>query len=328
MYYLTATLYKESDAIDDLIERVGFREISVCGKKLLLNGKPVRILGFNRHEAYNSLGCSIPLQAMARDIALIKETGANSVRTCHYPNDEMFLDLCDETGLLVWEEAHARGFDEEWMKNPNLIPQSLDCIEEMIENHYNHPSIYCWGIFNECASHTEFGRECYKALYDKISSMDKSRPKTSASNNPHTDLCYDLEEMVSVNIYPRWYTFNSTDIQKTVNGLKKHMEETQNEDKPLIISEIGAGAIYGYRNENQCKWSEEGQAKILDAQLTACLENEDVCGLYVWQFCDCRVDESWFYGRPGCNNNKGIVDEFRRKTLAFNVVKDIFHKYI
>ncbi len=327
LYFLGAVLEKDGKAVDDLIERIGFREIATDGKKLLLNGNPLRIMGFNRHESFNSLGCSIPLQAMMRDMALIKETGANSIRTSHYPNDELFLDLCDEMGILVWEEGHARGLDTKKMENPNFIPQSLDCIEEMIENHYNHPSIIMWGILNECASDTEFGRECYKTLYDKIDSMDKSRPKTSASNKPNTDICLDMEEIVSVNIYPMWYGFNPTGVGKTIDDFKAYMNQTQNSNKPLIISEIGAGAIYGYRNENKCKWSEERQAEILEKQITAVLDDKDVCGVFVWQFCDCRVDESWFYGRPGCNNNKGIVDEFRRKKLAFNVVKDIFNKY-
>lgn len=180
LYTIAAAIYTNGEVADDLIDKVGFREIETRGKELLLNGKPIKIMGFNRHECYNSLGSSIPLQAMMRDLALIKEAGANSIRTCHYPNDEMFLDLCDEMGILVWEEGHARGFDLKKMENPNFIPQSLDCIEEMIENHYNHPSIIMWGILNECASDTPFGRECYKTLYDKIDSMDSSRPKTSA----------------------------------------------------------------------------------------------------------------------------------------------------
>lgn len=327
LYTIAATIYANGEAVDDLIDKVGFREIETRGKELLLNGKPIKIMGFNRHECYNSLGSSIPLQAMMRDLALIKEAGANSIRTCHYPNDELFLDLCDEMGILVWEEGHARGFDLKKMENPNFIPQSLDCIEEMIENHYNHPSIIMWGILNECASDTPFGRECYKTLYDKIDSMDSSRPKTSASNKNTTDICFDLEEIVSVNLYSLWYSFHPDNVSKGINDIKDHMKETGNGNKPFIISEIGAGAIYGYRNENSCKWSEERQAEILEKQLTASLEDDDVCGLFIWQFCDARVDESWFYGRPGSNNNKGIVDEFRRKKLAFNVVKNIFGKY-
>lgn len=327
LYQLIATLYKDGVATDDLIDKVGFREIKIQGKEILLNGKPIKIMGFNRHECYNSLGSSIPLQAMMRDLALIKEAGANSIRTCHYPNDEMFLDLCDELGLLVWEEAHARALNEEKMSNPNFIPQSLACIEEMIENHYNHPSVIMWGILNECVSDTEFGRECYKTLYDKIDSLDKSRPKTSASNRNTTDICFDLEEIVSVNLYSMWYSHHSDKVSDGIKAIKDHMKETGNENKPFIISETGAGAIYGYRNENHCKWSEERQAEILEQQLTTAFEDSDICGVFIWQFCDVRVDDSWFYGRPGSNNNKGIVDEFRRKKLAFNTVKRIFEKY-
>lgn len=327
LYTLAATLYKNGNATDDLIDKVGFREITTHGKELLLNGNPIKLMGFNRHECYNSLGSSVPLQAMMRDLALIKEAGANSLRTCHYPNDELFLDLCDEMGIMVWEEGHARGLDAKQMQNPNFIPQSLNCIEEMIENHYNHPSIIMWGILNECVSDTQFGRECYKTLYNKIYSMDKSRPKTSASNRSKTDICFDLEEIVSINLYPLWYTSQLYSVSEGINDIKNHMKETGTDNKPFIISEIGAGAIYGYRNENKCKWSEERQAEILEKQLTTTLEDDDVCGVFVWQFSDVRVDESWFFSRPGSNNNKGIVDEYRRKKLAFNTVKSIFKKY-
>ena len=325
LYELKAELLSGGAPVDDLIDRVGFREIRAEGKRLLLNGEPIRLLGFNRHEDYNSLGSSIPLQAMMRDLALIKETGANCVRTCHYPNDELFLDLCDEMGLLVWEEAHARGLVESQMQNPNFIPQSLKCIDEMIRSHYNHPSIFCWGILNECVSDTEFGRECYKTLFERILSLDESRPRTFASNKHFKDICFDTEEIVSINMYPLWYTFFETESTKRMlDKLKDHVAETGNSEKPFIISEIGAGAIYGYRSETNCKWSEERQAEILDAQLTDVLADPDVTGVFIWQFSDVRVDESWFNSRPRCMNNKGIVDEYRRRKLAFSVVKRHF----
>ena len=325
LYELSATLYDGERAVDDLIDRVGFREIKTEGKKLLLNGKPYRLLGFNRHEDYNSLGSSIPLQAMMRDLALIKESGANSIRTCHYPNDELFLDLCDEMGILVWEEAHARGLNEKQMSNPCFIPQSLKCIEEMITHHYNHPAIFCWGLLNECVSDTEFGRECYITLLDRIRSLDQSRPRTFASNKHFKDICFDTEELVSINMYPLWYTFFETESTKRMlDKLKDHVEETGNSHKPFIVSEIGAGGIYGYRAESACKWSEERQAQILDAQLTDVLADPDVTGVFIWQFSDVRVDESWFNSRPRSMNNKGVVDEYRRRKLAFEVVKRHF----
>ena len=325
MYLISAELYSDGEAIDDLIERVGFRTVRVMGKKILFNEKPIRILGFNRHEDYNSLGSSIPLQAMMRDIALILETGANSIRTCHYPNDELFLDACDELGLLVWEEAHARGLNEEKMKNPNFIPQSLKCIEEMIASHYNHPTIFCWGMLNECVSDTEFGRQCYTELFDKITACDQSRPRTFASNKQFKDLCFDLEDIVSINLYPLWYDFfKGASVEETIEKLKEYTAKTGNGGKPFIVSEIGAGGIYGYRTDSECKWSEERQAKILDKQLEVVLSDEDIAGVFIWQFSDVRVDESWFGMRPRCENNKGIVDEYRRKKLAFETVKRRF----
>ena len=325
LYTLCAKLYGEGVVIDDLIDRVGFREIKSEGKKLLMNGEPLRLLGFNRHEGFNSLGSSVPLQAMMRDLALIKDAGANSIRTCHYPNDELFLDLCDEMGIMVWEEAHARGLSEEQMKNPNFLPQSLACVDEMIACHYNHPSIFCWGILNECSSDTEYGRSCYKALFDRIYELDSSRPRTFASNKHFRDICFDLEEIVSANLYPNWYDFKDLSTpERTVSSLIDYAEKHNGNNKPFIISEIGAGAIYGYRSETVCKWSEERQAQILDEQLTAVLSNDDVTGVFIWQFCDVRVDESWFSSRPKAMNNKGIVDEYRRKKLAFEVVKRHF----
>ena len=325
LYSLRAAVLENGITVDDLIDRVGFREIKIDGKKILFNDKPIRLLGFNRHEDYNSLGSSIPLQAIMRDIALMKDAGANSVRTCHYPNDELFLDICDELGLLVWEEAHARGLNEGNMRNPNFIPQSEKCIDEMIENHYNHPTIFCWGMLNECVSDTEFGRECYKTLFDRIASNDTSRPKTFASNKQLKDICFDLEEIVSINLYPLWYDFyKGATAEEYINQLKDYTAKTGNGHKPFIVSEIGAGAIYGYRSDSQCKWSEEGQAIIIDKQLSAVLSDEDITGVFLWQFSDVRVDESWFSSRPRCENNKGIVDEYRRKKLAFEVVKRHF----
>ena len=324
LYFLKAEVEQNGEKIDDLIERVGFREIKCEGKKILLNGNPIKLKGFNRHEDYNSLGSSIPLQAIMRDIALMQDVGANAVRTCHYPNDELFLDVCDEMGMLVWEEEHARGLEETEMSHPNFIPQSIDCIDEMITNHYNHPSIFCWGMLNECVSHTEFGRSCYETLYNRITENDKSRPRTSASNRYDDDICLDLADIVSMNIYPDWYPGWPDTMEATLEKLKGNIAKTGNGDKPLIISEIGAGAVYGFRSETMCKWSEDYQAKTLDKQLEGILADDDISAVFLWQFADCRVDESIFLVRPRSVNNKGILDEYRRRKLSYDVVKKHF----
>lgn len=146
LYLLNLTLSVNGAVTDDLIERVGFRSVEAKDGRIFVNGSPVRLRGFNRHEDYPADGCAVSLQHMVQDLDLMRDMNANAVRTCHYPNDERFLDLCDERGILVWEENHARGFGLERMQNPNFERQCEDCIREMIENHYNHPSIIIWGI--------------------------------------------------------------------------------------------------------------------------------------------------------------------------------------
>ena len=317
-----ASAPSEGQILDDLIERFGFREIKVSGDQILFNGVRMKLKGFNRHEDYAEFGSSVPLAAMQRDIMLIKDTGANCVRTCHYPNDERFLDLCDENGLFVWEEAHGRGLNEDRMRNPHFLEQSRLSITEMITEHYNHPSIFVWGLLNECASDTAYGRSCYAELIELIRSLDRSKPVTFASNKFFEDICLDLVDIVSYNIYPKWY--NNTPCDESLAGCIEYIRANGGAGKPIIISEIGAGAVYGYRTNIRCKWSEEYQLDALDEQLSTVLNNPECSGVIVWQFADCRIDEGWFAKRPKSQNNKGVVDMYRREKLSYAKVKEIF----
>ncbi len=324
LYHITATLLDASgEAVDDLIDRVGFRQVKTEGKDILLNGRKLFIKGFCRHEDHPQFGCALPFSAIQYDLALAKDLGANSIRTSHYPNDEIFLDLCDEQGILVWEENHARGLSEEDMRNPHFEQQCEDCIREMITSHYNHPSIYIWGILNECASHTEYGRKCYEAQYALIRKLDTSRLRSSASCQFKTDICFGYPEVVSYNIYPKWY--HDTPVKEYLSDLYDWIQtDTEGSGKPFLITETGAGAIYGYRTPTHVKWSEEYQADALNEQIGAIFEQKGCSGIYVWQFCDVRVCDSWFDKRPRTMNNKGIVDEYRRPKLAYETVKKWF----
>ncbi len=327
LYMINAELYVNGKAEDDLTDRFGFREIVVEGSKILLNGKPVRIKGVCRHEDHPQYGCALPCEAMAYDLALIKDLGANSVRTTHYPNDERFLDMCDEMGILVWEENHARGLNEEAMRNPFFEPQAEQVITEMIESHYNHPCIYIWGILNECASETEYGRKCYAAQFELIRKMDTTRPCSFASCRIKNDICLDLPDVVSFNIYPQWYL--DIPVKEYLDDLYEWIQDdTPGTGKPFLITETGAGGLYGYRNPEHSKWTEEYQAYALEKQLTSILANSGCMGVYIWQFCDNRVSEECFAGRPRTMNNKGIVDEFRRHKLSYDVVKRIYQSDI
>ena len=324
LYLISAVLDDQTgQKVDDLIDRFGFREVAVRGKDILLNGRKLRIKGFCRHEDHPQFGCSLPIDAMWQDLLIMKDLGANSVRTSHYPNDELFLDLCDETGILVWEENHARGLSEEAMRNPNFERQCEDCICEMVESHYNHPSIYIWGILNECASHTEYGKSCYEAQLSLIRRLDPSRPRSFASCQFKNDLCFGLAEVTAYNIYPLWY--HDTSVQEYLEDLYEWIQNcTEGAGKPFLVTEIGAGAIYGYRSPGREKWSEEYQAWAIGKQLDAVLSHEHTSGVYIWQFSDCKVCAGWFGTRPRTMNNKGIVDEYRRPKMAYEIVREKF----
>ncbi len=323
LYTVTAELERNGQPFDDLVDRFGFREIAIAGKQILLNGEPIQIRGVCRHEDHPQYGCALPFQAMAYDLQQIRDLGANSLRTAHYPNDERFLDLCDSLGILVWEENHARGLSLEQMKNPNFERQAEQVTREMVWQHYNHPSIYIWGILNECASDSEYGKTFYQKQLDLIREMDSTRPRSFASCKFKTDLCFGLPEVVSYNIYPKWY--HDTPAGEYIADLYEWIQtETEGAGKPFLITEIGAGGLYGYRSPYHTKWSEEYQAEALKEQLEAVFSFPDCAGGYIWQYCDIRISEEWWGGRPRTMNNKGIVDEYRRPKLCYEVVKRCF----
>jgi len=325
LYFINYTLVCDGKEIDDLIDRVGMRVVGIKGHSITVNGEPIVMIGVNRHEDHGSVGCAIPLQMMYSDISLIRDMGANAVRTCHYPNDERFLDLCDENGLYVWEEHHSRGLDDKDITPPLFMEQSAQVTYEMLHYHYNHPSIVIWGCLNECPSDSEIGRPVYEKHFEMLHS-DKSRPASFASNRIEKDWCLDLVDVCSFNIYPLWYG------NETPEDRMKHMQEFLTEKgqfhKPVIISEFGAGGIYNFHDVMNAKWSEEYQAEVMEKSIKAYLEAPFVTGMFIWQFCDTRVtQEKWALQRPNSRNNKGLVDEYRRPKMAYYTTKKLFNEY-
>ncbi len=327
LVYVKAELQREGLPVDDLTERTGLRTVGTEGRKIILNGAPIRLAGFNRHEDHPDFGCALPLPMMLKDIELMRGMGTNAVRTSHYPNDSRFLDLCDEWGLLVFEENHARGLRDEKFEHPRLREQCLACNEEMVTQHFNHPSIVMWGILNECMSDSEAGRMVYKEQFDQLRALDPSRPLTYATFRMREDLCQDLPDICSWNQYPNWYIHMKPN--ESLDIIFEHQDAHGLADRPLMVSEFGAGAIPGYRDPiRKGKWSEERQCELLEELLADYTQNPRVEGLFIWQFCDIRVDESWAMQRPRTMNNKGIVDEYRRPKLSAAVVKRYFEAWL
>ncbi|WP_172198574.1 glycoside hydrolase family 2 protein [Saccharibacillus qingshengii] len=311
--------------VDDWIDRIGFRRIDTEGGQLRVNGLEVRLQGVNRHEDHARSGAALSFADMLHDLELIRDLGCNAVRTSHYPNDERFLDLCDEFGLLVWEENHARGLSEQQMRQPNFRRQSEAVTREMVEQHGNHPSIVIWAILNECASDTLYGRSIYESELALIRELDPSRPRTFASHHGERDICLDLADIVSVNLYPGWYT--DEDPGQLMQQTAAWAGRLGGEGKALILSEFGADGYYGFRSRERVKGSEERQCDILDDNLRAYLdEDSPLAGVFIWQFGDCRVTEAtgWLLSRGCTRNSKGLVDGYRRPKLAYDTVREHF----
>ncbi len=324
LYALSATL-----AEDDLVERVGLREVRVDGRSLLLNGEPLELRGFNRHDAHPQFGCGLPEALLAADVQILQDLGANFVRGSHYPQDPRFLDLCDEAGLLVWSEAIGWQHTPAHLNDPRFLDAQITDIREMIGSAANHPSVILWGLLNESASQDAASRPGYERLIGEIRRLDPSRPVTYASNHWRDDLAFDLIDVVSINTYPGWYVGELATLPAELDRVIERLEQPDVASKPAILSEIGAGAVPGWRDQNRTRWSEEYQAALLETVIRHVFhDTKRFAGLAIWQFSDCRSSEltERVLRRPRAFNNKGVVDEYRRPKLAFDTVRRMYRE--
>jgi beta-galactosidase len=178
LYKLIITLFDNSGkAIEAIPQNIGFREVKINEGLLLVNGKPVLIKGVNRHETDPVTGQTISKEAMLRDIKLMKQFNINAVRTCHYPNDEYWYQLCDQYGIYVVDEAniesHGIGYDitKTLANQPSWKEAHMARVQRMFERDKNHASIIIWSLGNEAGNGYNF-YECYLWLKQK----DHSRP--------------------------------------------------------------------------------------------------------------------------------------------------------
>lgn len=301
---------------DDLIERTGFREIRIVGKGILLNGEPIRLRGINRHEDHPDWGFALPVHLMLNDLALLQDLGVNAIRGAHYPNDPRMLDLCDEMGFLFMEEIPLWGFTQDQFRSDLLSDRATAMLWAMIERDIHHPCIWAWSLLNECATDTPEGRMVVEQLVQTARELDPTRPLTFASDRGKADQCFDLVDIASVNAYYGWYRRDGGWVE-FLDEMRTHIGE-----KPLLITEFGAGAIYGCHSLNEgAMWSEEYQAQILMEALDAFERREDLAGYYIWQFCDTRTDRTRALHRPRNYNNKGLLNEHRLPKLAYYAVR-------
>ena len=176
LYTLRATFSKNGKTLEVIPVNVGFRKIEIKNSQLLVNGQPVLFKGADRHELDPDGGYVVSLDRMLQDIQLMKELNINAVRTCHYPDDALWYDLCDKYGIYVVAEAniesHGMGYDKETLaKNPAYAKAHLERNQRHVQRNFNHPSIIVWSLGNEAGYGPNF-----EAAYDMVKAMDNSRP--------------------------------------------------------------------------------------------------------------------------------------------------------
>ena len=318
---------------DRIRERFGMRTVATRGQDILLNGEPIELRGFNRHEAHPQLGPVQTPSMMLEDAQWLKAMGCNFVRCVHYPQDERFFDLCDELGLLVWTESLGWGNPAEQLADDRFGALQEEQTRLMVRNGCNHPSIIVWAFLNEAESHREDARPLYQRLTSAIRDEDPSRLVSYASNRGAADLCFDFVDVISLNTYPGWIgdvDWDTPSVDKIAPGVGQLIEffsgDSPFADKPLMFSEIGACGLYGCHDLAHSQWTEEYQADYMVEAARCVLDNSRVCGLTLWQFCDTRS-----YGalgdvrsKPRGINNAGVLDEYRRPKLAVAAVAEAY----
>ncbi|MBE6532565.1 MAG: beta-glucuronidase [Ruminococcaceae bacterium] len=317
---------KISTSSDDLFDRVGFRKICVSDGKILLNGSEYRIRGVNRHEDHPDFGFAFPSALMRRDIDIAVDMGCNSLRGAHYPNNPAFVDMLDERGITFWSEIPiwGVGFEESVLLDPVVIRRGEEMHREMVKHYYNHPSIIIWGMHNEILSDTVAGLEMTKKYYSLLKEIGGNRIVTYASNKALSDISFEYCDIICLNQYNGWYEGDIESWGKFIEDFRAYRSKLGFDNKPVIMSEFGGAAVYGHRNFETYRWSEEYQARLLSHCLNLFLGDPMMVGTYIWQFCDVRTSYEAGISRARGYNNKGLLNEYRNPKASFFAVKEIY----
>ena len=301
---------------------IGLRIIEARGTQLFLNGKELRLMGYNRHDSHPQFGAAVPPSLMAADLQMVKNQGCNFLRGSHYPQRKTFLDLCDKLGILFWEETLGWDVRDEELFKPEFLFKQKDQARKLVRNHYNHPSIIIWGFMNETLSEDKRCRKIIQKVYDTYKAGDTTRFVTYASNRYEKDICMDIVDIVAMNPYPGWGNMNFDEVY-SLHRIRPRLEEICKAvpaDKPYMISEIGASAVYGHRDPYRVRWSEEYQAELVTEVCRVVLGDPRYCGLAFWHFCDAKSYLNG--GRVKGINDKGILNEYRQPKLAWQAITD------
>ena len=328
LYRVVFQLRAAGQVVDQVESPLGFRWYKFDPQTgFFLNGSHLKLRGANRMDDYPGLGWALPATRQVKDVQLVKDIGANFIRLAHYSQHPAVLDACDRLGLLVWEEipfdgegkqlapyAGARGFAE----------NAKQMVREMIRRDRNHPAVFLWSVGNENLNGS--GREEWEAvaqlereLAELARREDPTRPTALAIDQyDRADLVglYDAVDVVGLNIYRGWYGGEIEDVGNILDDVhRKHP------DKPIIVSEYGAGMELGRHSEHPERYdfSEEWGRQLHEWYLKQVNARPFVAGSAIWSIFDFGAEERTAQTIPHMNQ-KGIYDYYRRP-------KDVYYFY-
>jgi beta-glucuronidase len=329
LYPLTITLGAAADvyALD-----IGIRTIAVKGDQILLNGQPIMLRGFGKHEDFpiNGRGLNVPL--IVRDGELLKWVGANSYRTSHYPYSEEAMQIADRLGLLIINEIPAVSLN--FTANDEVIDkrltQCLQQIEELIARDRNHPSVIMWSVANEPMAGTPLaggaapaavsaGTRFFTRMYERTRALDPTRPVTLVGVQAGPAEWHAIFDVAAINRYYGWYVLGGR-LDQAAAALGRELDDLHKKiGKPIILTEFGTDTAAGTHSQPEEMWSEEYQVEFLRRHLDVAATKPFVVGLHVWCFADFKTGQGII--RMGGLNMKGVFTRDRRPKMGAHFLR-------
>lgn len=306
------------DSGDCIFTRFGCREFHIDPENgFFLNGRSYPLRGVSRHQDFKDAGNALTMEHHAKDMEIIRELGANTLRLAHYQHAQEFYDLCDENGLIVWAEIPYIT-----MHMKNARQNTLTQMEELIVQNYNHPSIAVWGLSNEITAASTVDEdllENHRLLNNLCHRLDTTRPTVMANvfmletDSP----LLEIPDLNSYNLYFGWYL---GELEQNDEFFDDY--HTKYPDRIIGFSEYGADANPQYQSANPEKgdYTESYQALYHEHMLRMIQERPYLWATHVWNLFDFAADGRDEGGKHG-ENQKGLV------TIDRQLKKDAFYLY-
>ena len=316
--------------------RFGIRQVGTAKGRITLNGEPVYIKGVNRHESHYEFGVTTPVQLMYEDVRNLKDLGGNFIRGSHYAQCEAFLDICDELGVLVWEESLGWGNRKEQLKDPEFCALQEEETRLMVRNSINHPCVIISAFLNEPHSNEPVCLELVNRLIGAVRSEDSGHLVTFACCRSDRDICHTNTDIIAYNTYPCWYSDEletgtaeemRANIRKCHTRIVNRYRSLYRDDRPIIVSETGVKADYGARDpRGKAQYTEDFQDEYERIMIEEIFANREIAGIAIWQFTDAKTytRTRGLRGRSYGVNTGGLYDLYRRPKLVVDTVRELF----